>query len=362
MVEGTEWDGFWFEEIQDCREVDVATAMSRSRRGVCPTFHFFAGIGSGMADDENHWMYAFFDDAGIPLYDPPLKENMQNVPPVYIADLRRFYKGQDPERYIEGKRVALNKQEVIPNLRWHINVRNELSQRLSIYDPYRKFYIVFDFNVAPMCVVLAQVKEWTFETGRKPIICVVDEFEMWNATTAAMMDVILSAYGDHPGGVDILGDCTGNKWDTRSPGENDWKIIKRKAKRFQSYRVIEGLIQKRKKATAKVPRGERRVSLFNPPKRDSITLLNSLMIDGDGDPGVLFLPESKYQSGGAANAVASAKYNMESKIDSKNDKLDNTGSNAKLTPGRITSTTCCISRGTSMAAGNYLNQTKSKVA
>lgn len=319
LIEGTEWDGFWFEEIQDCAERDVTTAMSRARRGTCPRFFFFAG----MPDDENHWMYAFFSERAIPIYEPPLKENIHNVPSSYIADLYRTYRGQDVERYIEGKRVALFRQKVFPVMRWSIHVESELSERLCVYDPYRELYISFDFNVAPMCVLLMQIKEWDFEhRGRlltKSLLCQVDEYELWNATTGAMMELVLADYSGHAVGGEVVGDATGNRRDTRSPGLNDWIIIKRAIQPMPNMVAVPGLVRTRKK---KAQRGEPRIAYKNPGERETIVLANSVLIDGDGDPRVLFMPESKYPSGGAARAMAAAKYNMLSKIDESNDQKE----------------------------------------
>ncbi len=52
--------------------------------------------------------------------------------------------------------------------------------------------------------------------------------------------------------------------------------------------------------------------------RDTIVLVNSILLDGDAR--ILFMPESKYPSGGLPRAVAAAKYNMQSRIDDANDK------------------------------------------
>jgi hypothetical protein len=158
LIEGTEWDGFWFEEIQDCEIEDIQTAVSRARRGVCPPFFYYAG----MPDDRNHPMYDYFEERSIPVFEPPFEENEHNVEPTYKAQLRRNYRGADVDRYLDGKRVALFKQKVIPNMRWgmHVEGRHEsvetgaatLTQRLCTYDPYRKLILGIDFNVSPMCM------------------------------------------------------------------------------------------------------------------------------------------------------------------------------------------------------------------
>ena len=330
LIEGTEWDGFWFEEIQDCKQRDVQTAISRARRGVCAPFFYFAG----MPDDTGHWMYSFFEERGIPIFEPPFYENEHNVEPTYKAQLKRNYRGSDVERYLEGKRVALFKQRVIPNMRWplHVQGRHEtvgngatLTERMCNYDPYRKLFLTIDFNVAPMCMSAWQVKEWDFarpnspDTNVKNVLCQVDEFELWGATTGDMMDAFMQKYGDHHAGGVILGDATGNRRDTRSPSDTDWKIIKRKLSSLRNFAVVPGLQRTRRK---KRKRGESLLTYSNPPVRETINRLNNFMIDGEGDPRILFLPESGLASGGAAKSVHDAEYDMLSRVDATNDKSD----------------------------------------
>jgi len=333
LIEGTEWDGFWFEEIQDCDIGDIQTAVSRARRGVCPPFFYYAG----MPDDKNHPMYDYFEERHIPVYEPSFYENAHNVEPTYAAQLKRNYRGTDVDRYLDGKRVALFKQQVIPNMRWgmHVEGRHEsvdasaasLTERLCTYDPYRRLILGIDFNVAPMCMSAWQVKEWDFgqhtaERRMKPVLCQVDEYEIWNATTQDMMIDFLTDYKDHPGGGVVVGDATGNRRDTRSPSETDWTIIRKHLSDLDHFGVIPGLVKKRKSVTGRTRRGEGHITYSNPNRRETINLLNNFMIDEDGDPRILFLPESQYESGGVAASVAGAEYDMTSKVDDSNDKSD----------------------------------------
>jgi len=332
LIEGTEWDGFWFEEIQDCDIEDIQTAVSRARRGVCAPFFYYAG----MPDDKNHPMYDYFEERGIPIFEPSFYENEHNVEPTYAAQLKRNYRGTDVDRYLEGKRVALFKQEVIPDMNWSVHVDGRhssvahdgatLTEKLCSYDPYRKLILGIDFNVAPMCMSAWQVKEWDFANHvshvqrMKPVICQVDEWELWNATTQGMMNAFLEDYQDHPGGGLIVGDATGNKRDTRSPSETDWTIIKKALSSVSSFGVLQGLVKQRSKR--KKGRGESTITYSNPPVRETINILNNFMNDEDGDPRMLFLPDSGLESGGVPASVAAAEYDMTSKVDDTNDRSD----------------------------------------
>lgn len=149
--------------------------------------------------------------------------------------------------------MALFKSQVVSNFLQSIHQKSELAERLTTYDPYRKLYVALDFNVNPMCAIAAQVKEWDFlhdlKQIRKPVIAQVDEWELWGATTDRMTDMILEDYGDHPSGLVVLGDATGGRADTRSPGKTDCTIIKQKVReaKIPHAQMIPGLVRKRKK-------------------------------------------------------------------------------------------------------------------
>lgn len=171
-----------------------------------------------------------------------------------------------------------------------------------------------------------QIKEWDFAQhtdgqSMKPILCQADEWEVWNATTQDMMGEFLADYRQHPGGGVIVGDATGNRRDTRSPSETDWTIIRKKlGEALDNFGVVPGLVKKKKKQGRR--KGGAQITYQNPDRRETFTLLNNFMIDSEGDPRILFMPESKYPSGGVANAVANAEYDMESNLDDSNDKSD----------------------------------------
>ena len=73
--------------------------------------------------------------------------------------------------------------------------------RPCAYDPTRAVLVGSDFNVNPLCTVLAHL------TG--DVIEVFDELFLRNSNTPAMLDVLTSRYANHKGGWQFYGDATG---------------------------------------------------------------------------------------------------------------------------------------------------------
>lgn len=340
LIEGSKWDrgaieevSFWWDRERGF--ADLKTAVSRVRRSVGDN-----GIGIvGMPEDEEHPMYEFLErwttvlPDGTKLFkEISMLENLHNLPDGYEEDLHVLYPGDEGRRYIEGKRISLHRLPVLTNFRIRVHKSGKLSERYTSYDPYLPLLISFDFNVAPCCVTIWQIKMIRFKDKNSPqgymdreIMCQIDEFEGWRIGTEGVCDLILEYYEDHRSGGVIVGDASGNAEDTRSVGVTDWSIIEQKLGSLHNMSVKKGLIVNRRKSSM---RGRRRRSnekdklakYNNPPLKDSIINLNRLLLDGRGYPSVLFLPESKYESGGAAKSCSYMKYKPDGRLDESNDK------------------------------------------
>jgi hypothetical protein len=367
MIEGSEWDGMWFEEVQDCELKAVETAVSRIRRGRADESIMYCG----MPDDVNHWMYEYFEGSDIPIYEPPLKENAHNLPPKYMERMRRYH-GHQFDQYVLGKRISLDRTPCLRDFHWDIHVDSSNNPdvkfslgHLSNYDPSRQLYISWDFNVNPLCVSVWQIKPYEFFVNgndrhtcpicsedvkyshlwsgyaclthgkvnnpditsggyrSKDVLVQVGEYEMFSGTTDAVCDQILEDYRDHNMGGLILGDSTGSKTstNTREPGRSDWVIIQSKFKSMKSMAVRPGVIRNRSSATARKKSSESRMKYSNPSVRDRINTLNSFMLDEDGHPRISFLPTSELPSGGVAKSCAGALWTADGRVDQSNDKL-----------------------------------------
>lgn len=379
-LEGVELDWMWVEEIQHSPKDAFITALSRVRGQGADQSVFIAG----MTDAAFHWQYKFLprygfveeeirdeDHNGV-MYEPKLKENVQNVGQKYIDGLRRMYSDRMARMLVEAERVSLNSNRVVGSYNDQQHRLSRMAALSSVYDPKRKVYISIDFNVAPMTATLWQEKGWNDEwdafgthwdgetfrvtdkyegdgqgeyphpaAWRQPnrqILAQIDEFEVYGdgtyIGTPLLMREIWQAepyqrrfpeqpekwddqrYADHYAGFVILGDATGNRDDTRSH-TTDWNLIARSVDEYavKKVTIIRGL-----QSSSNIKTGE--IKYSNPPRRDTINRLNATLRNGEGTIKMCFLPDSPAKSGGAARACAMLAYKPDGKVDDSVDKVD----------------------------------------
>jgi phage terminase large subunit len=122
-----------------------------------------------------------------------------------------------------------------------------------------------DFNVDPMSSIIAQKK------GDE--VMVLDEIVLSRASTEEACDEFLSRYPDHPGGLVIYGDATGQRLQTA--GTTDYRIIKqyflRTAYRHPKFRVPAS----------------------NPSVRERIALVNTKLFSAREEPHLFVHPRCK---------------------------------------------------------------------
>lgn len=116
-----------------------------------------------------------------------------------------------------------------------------------------------DFNVDPMCSVIAQISG---ETVR-----VLDEIVLSRATTIQACETFHSRYPRHSGGVVVYGDASGARQQTT--GSSDYQII-------QEYFRHVGY-----------ERFEYKVPKANPPVRERVTLVNAKLRSACGEVNLL---------------------------------------------------------------------------
>lgn len=328
LIEGSEWDGGHIGEVQLWKEKDVATALARIRRGMGDHCRFI----DGLPEDEEYWYWHFLERSGFIVRQISTRENEHNLPADYIDNLLAMYPGDLGRRYVEGEKVSLHRMPTVPAFDSRIHKDSRLAKKLTVYDPYRPLYISFDFNVAPCCVSLWQVKPVKFvaredktglvhKTYISNVICQIDEFEGWRIGTEGVCELIMDKYGDHRGGGVTFGDASGNAEDTRSVGRTDWSIINKTLGKIYNMTIRKGLIINKTRSNRR--RSDHRKALArysNPPLKESIQNMNSVMTDPYGNPGVVFLPESRYESGGVARSVATTVYKADGSVDESKDR------------------------------------------
>ncbi len=104
--------------------------------------------------DETHWTYSKFvvpGTEGYKLWQPPIPENEQNLPPHYYAELRRIW-GHRPDlinRFVEGEfgfqQVG---RAVTPQWSDHIHLANGLNPL-----PNTPLHLLWDWGHNPTCII-----------------------------------------------------------------------------------------------------------------------------------------------------------------------------------------------------------------
>lgn len=375
-MEGTEIDYMVCDEIQDAYQGDLTKALSRNRgteiagedeEGQNPLMLL------GMTQSSSHWIYNLIEDRlgfvsedemtgdteGV-ILEPTLKENIENVGQSTIDKYRQIYSPDEIERLVHAERVASNKNRVFSSYRDHIHRSGRMSRLLTDPEPERRLYVSLDFNVSPMSATLWQEKPWNdrwaaedvlierdedgfisavkrldLESGGevvetydslqrlaepdREVLAQVDEYEVWpdddlGGGTDGMMKNIRRDYSDHPSEIIILGDARGDQRSAQSMTSN-WDVVRDHAVPEKlGAQVIPGVMSDDGVFG--------KVKYNNPPKQDSINLVNRTLLNGEKTAQMCVLEESELQSGGAAASMSALSYKPNGTIDESNDKRE----------------------------------------
>ena len=122
-----------------------------------------------------------------------------------------------------------------------------------------------DFNVDPMCSVVAQIDRWG-------TVCVLDEIVLRRATTEQACEEFEKRFGQHRSALAVYGDASGAAMQTT--GSSD-------------YDIIRGFFGSRlRRVTYRVPQA-------NPPVRDRVSGMNARFMSAGGEVRMLIDPKCK---------------------------------------------------------------------
>lgn len=158
------------------------------------------------------------------------------------------------------------------------NVINHDKQFLSEYEPV---HIGIDFNVTPLCAVVA--------TLRRGIIHIFDEIEIHGSNTAELVDEIRTRYPNRP--VIAYPDATGKRTNTNSGGLSDHLILQSAGFQLQ-------------------------VAKANPPVADTIHAVNACLeiLPGQDEPRLQIHPECRR----IRNTMIKYTYKPDTRVPDKN--------------------------------------------
>jgi hypothetical protein len=210
------------------------------------------------------WVYRKFISDLVEGYTsilaPPLENRhlLQQIPDFYER-LERSYGAKFYQQEVLGLYLNMTGGKVFSSFSREDNIQNvELDPRLPLM-------WANDFNVDPLCSVIAQMQGKTLK--------VLEEIVIRDGTTQEACAEFLRRHDGHQAGVILFGDASG--YQKQTTGMTDYDVIR------QYLAAHSNLV-----VTPRAPRS-------NPPVRDRINLTNAKLRTAAGEVGLVMSPECK---------------------------------------------------------------------
>ena len=200
------------------------------------------------------WVYQRFVQERVEGYEVIVAEPFENryllerIPDFYER-LKRSYDAKFYEQEVMGKYISLN-----AGLVYHAFNRAEHTADVKV-EQMRPLLWALDFNVDPMCSVVAQIAGQT--------VRVVAEIVLSRATTEQACQEFEARFPRHWAGICVYGDASGDHLQTA--GTSDYRVIQEFFRRAGYQNV-----------SYKVPRA-------NPPVRERVELVNAKLRSASGE-------------------------------------------------------------------------------
>ncbi|MDR1168847.1 MAG: phage terminase large subunit [Heliobacteriaceae bacterium] len=244
-----------FAEIEEMSDIPYDTfkmLLGRMRQRVKKVWKNFTYRIFGHTNPEMHrgWVYRTFVENTAVNYRLITAPTTQNIylPEGFCEELKKIYDEQYYKIFVLAQNAEYNNGLVIKDFTDE-NVKD------ITYCPEMDLHISCDFNVDPMCWVLAHKTE-----GK---VFYFDEIAMENTTTSKACDEFCSRYPNHKGRIIINGDASGDNRSCTSEYTN-YVIIKKKLLLY-GYET------------------EIRIKAFNPPIKNRIMAFNAKVRSADGE-------------------------------------------------------------------------------
>jgi hypothetical protein len=211
------------------------------------------------------WVYRRFIESPVEGYEVVLARPFENrhlltrIPDFYDR-LKKSYDGRFYEQEVLGAYLNVQSGRAYTSFE-----RNENCRGVQV-NPLLPLIWALDFNVDPMCSVVAQV-----DGG---VVNVVNEIVLSRVSTEAACEQFAAQYPSHAAGLTVYGDASGHHMQTTS-GTTDIKIIKSYF-RSGAYGTLN----------CNVPAS-------NPPVRERVALMNATLKSADGERRLFVDPKCK---------------------------------------------------------------------
>jgi hypothetical protein len=207
------------------------------------------------------WVYERFLSRKVDGYETVMAQPFENhylldKIPDYYERLKSSYDARFYEQEVLGQYLMMNSGRVYPDFSREGNVGT------VVIDESLPLLWALDFNVDPMCSVIAQVRD----DGR---VDVLDEIVLSRASTYQACAEFAARFAFHKGGLRVYADATGSRLQTS--GTSDLAILKDS---LRNYTDVTFLIPK-----------------SNPAVRDRVTLMNGKLKAASGQRLMLIDPK-----------------------------------------------------------------------
>ncbi len=208
------------------------------------------------------WVYRRFVEAPVEGYETVFARPYENhfllgEIPDYYDRLRRSYDTRFYQQEVLGEYLNLHAGRVYTEFDRLGNVQQ------AEVDPGKQLYWALDFNVDPMCSVVAQVD------GDRAVV--LDEIVLSRATTLAACEEFARRFPRHAAGLRVFADASGQRMQTT--GSSDLDVLKRFLSDGSYGRVLFS-----------VPRS-------NPAVKERVQLVNSKLCSAEGVRTLLVSPK-----------------------------------------------------------------------
>ena len=244
-----------FVEIEEMSDIPYDTfkmLLSRMRQKIKPQWKGFRYriFGHTNPEAQRGWVYETFIENPPPNYRLISAPTTQNIylPEGYCDELKKLYDEEYYNIFVLAKTGNYSSGLVVKDFTKE-NIKD------ITYQPEMDLYISCDFNVDPMCWVLAHKTE--------DKVFYFDEIAMENTTTAKACEEICHRYPNHKGQIIINGDASGDNRSCTSEYTN-YVIIKKK---FLQYGYDVDI----------------RIKAFNPPIKNRIMAFNAKVKSAEGE-------------------------------------------------------------------------------
>lgn len=198
------------------------------------------------------WVYKRFIATGSNAYDvirarPFENKHILDVTPDYYDRLKVSYDESFYKQEVLGEYLNSRGGRVYHQFDRDVHVRD-----IPVHS-HLPILWALDFNVNPMCSVVAQVEGDT--------VCVLDEIVIERATTMDACEELQKRYPAHRGGLVVYGDASGESMKTS--GSSDYELVRQHFRR-SVYRDV------RYKVPSRNPAVRDRVQVMNAKLRDAI--------------------------------------------------------------------------------------------